>query len=136
MYSRSHLTTSLLVGLPMVAVVETPLGPAGTVGYARLVGTLVVLDHFLIARVRTGSWRPRRRALASPRRAFVEQGELFGAGDVGPWTRLVTHLLIVGVLLGSLLGTWPSIAMVTGVVLSVHLVADAVWDRYRDRAGA
>lgn len=133
MYSRTHLATSLLVGLAMVPAVETPLGPVGTVVYAGLVGTLVDLDHFLIARVRTGSWRPLRRAVTSPRRAFVDQDELFERGDVGPRTRLLSHLLVAGVLVGALVANWSSLALVTAVVLSVHVVADAVWDRFRDR---
>ena len=131
MYSREHLASSLLVGLALVPVVETPLGAPGTVVYAGLLGTFVDLDHFVIARLRTGSWSALRRALTSPRAALLEQDHLFERGDVGKRTRLASHLAIGTVLVGGLLPTWPSLAVVSAVVLGLHVAADAVWDATR-----
>lgn len=133
MHSREHLATSLVAGLALVQFVETPLGPVGTVAFAGLLGVVVDLDHFLIARFRTGSWGPLRRAVTSPRRAFIDQDELFDAGDVGERTRLLSHVLVASLLVAGFLVTWPSLAIVVAVVLSVHIGADLLWDALRAR---
>ena len=130
MDSRSHLALSVLAGLALVPLVETPMGPVWTVAYAAIVGTLVDLDHFVIARLRTGSWHSLRLALTSPRRAVLDQDELFEPGDVGARRRLLSHLLVGGSLVAGLAVPWPSIALVTAVVLALHVLSDVVWDHY------
>jgi hypothetical protein len=133
MYSREHLAMSIVVGAALVPLVETPLGPAGTVVFAGLVGTGVDLDHFVIARVRTGTWTPLRRAVSSPRLALIHQEELFEPGDVGTWERIASHLVIAIVLVGGLLPTAPSLGVVTAAVLGSHIAADILWDAWRAR---
>lgn len=143
MRSRHHFPISALVGVGLAAVVETELAWPLVVLYAAFVGTFVDLDHFLIARVRTGSWKSLVAAVRDPRMAFFEQSALFKAGDVGPWTRLVSHVLITGVLAGALVVAapmlafvTPALALVTVVVLGVHVGCDLVWDYWRRRTGA
>jgi hypothetical protein len=131
MRSRHHFPISLAVGLAAVATVPTPLPALAVVVGAGLLGTFVDLDHFLIARVRTGSWDPLRRCLADPRMALLEQDDIFEAGDVGSLARLVTHgLLTVGVVAG-LWAVDPALALVAGVVLAVHIGCDVAWELAR-----
>lgn len=136
MYSREHLAISIVVGGILVPVVETPLGPAGTVAFAGLVGTLIDLDHFVIVRVRRGSWAPLRRASRRPRRVFFAQDELFEPAEVGAWPRIVSHLAIGSLLVVGFLARAPSLAVVTAAVLGTHVVSDVLWDAWRARRGS
>lgn len=140
MYSRAHGTISLVVGLALVALgVEwaTPVavaagagwaGPAVVVAYATVVGVAIDFDHFLVARINTGSWRPLRYVLANPRRALADQSTIFRPTDLGPFDRLLSHAVIVG---AAVPATWwvdPELGLTTGVVLYAHVLADLVAD--------
>jgi hypothetical protein len=128
MLTRHHALVSALVGVVLAVAVPTPLpGPLLVAGVTAL-GTLVDLDHFLIARVRTGSWGPLRRCLSDPRMALFDQDEIFDEGDVGAGTRLVSHVLVTGLLVGGLAFVAPSLALVAGVVLVAHVACDVIWD--------
>ena len=132
MYSRHHLALSALIGAALVPVLDG-VSPPALVASAAVVGTAIDLDHFAIARLRTGSWAALRRALASPRRALVDQDELFEPGAVGAFTRLLSHLLLGGLLVAALAAvpvTRP-FAVAAAVVLWVHLVSDVAWELHR-----
>lgn len=135
MRSRHHFPVSLAVGLGLAATLSTPLPPPLLVAGAGLLGTAVDLDHFLIARVRTGSWRHFRRCLADPRMGLLEQDEIFEDGDVGTLTRLGTHFVITATLVAALAPVERSLAVAAGVVLAVHVLSDAVWDLWRWQRG-
>lgn len=127
MYSKSHLVVSAVLGAAVaLAVGEPPTRFALLVAYAAFVGTAIDLDHFLVARVRVGDWRHLRFAVANPRSAFVDQDELFEEGAVGPQTRLLSHALIAGALVVGLVVVSPFLALLTTLVLYVHVVADLV----------
>ena len=97
----------------------------------------VDLDHFLIARLKTGTWDAVRFCLRNPTAAVADQSRIFGHGDVGVLSRLLSHLLIIGVLAPSLSLASVQLAILTGVVLYVHLVTDVIWDIWRlDRTAA
>jgi hypothetical protein len=123
----------VLVGVALVLAVDTGYPVVLVVAYAGLVGTVVDLDHFFIARARTGSWAPLVRSLSDPRMALFEQDDIFESGDVGRWTRLGSHALVTVVLSGILLWVATSLAVVTAVVLGVHVCCDIVWDQWRVR---
>ncbi|MEY7847627.1 hypothetical protein AB7C87_00265 [Natrarchaeobius sp. A-rgal3] len=93
----------------------------------------VDLDHFLIARVKTGDWAAVRFCLANPIAAVVDQHRIFDRGDVGVLSRLLSHLVIVGVLVPLLALESVAFAILTGVVLYVHVVCDVAWDVWRLR---
>lgn len=131
MRSSHHFVISALVGVALALAVETPLPAVALVGGAALLGTFVDLDHFLIARVRTGSWEPFVRCLRRPRMALLEQDGIFETGDVGARTRLVSHAVITVVLVGALATIVPSLALATGTVLAVHIACDVAWDLRR-----
>ena len=92
---------------------------------------LVDLDHFLIARLNTGRWDAVRFCLANPAAAVADQRRIFDSGDVGLLSRLASHLLIVGVIAPMLAVSNVSVAILTGVVLYVHILSDVLWDRWR-----
>lgn len=129
MYSRSHFVVSAAVGAAIaVAVGATPERTAFLVGYSAVVGTAIDADHFLLARLRAGDWRHLRFAVANPRAALLEQHRLFAPGDVGAFSRLTSHALIAGLVVVVLVPIDPSLALVSAVVLYVHLVCDLVAD--------
>ncbi|MXV63961.1 hypothetical protein GS429_18215 [Natronorubrum sp. JWXQ-INN-674] len=98
------------------------------VAYGTAVGVLIDLDHFLIARYKTGSWGAVRFCLAHPAAAVADQRRIFEPGDVGVLSRLLSHLLLIGIAVPLLALSSASLAVVTGVVLYVHLVSDVAWD--------
>ncbi len=135
MRSRHHFPISLAVGFGLAATLSTPLPWPALVAGAALLGTAVDLDHFLIARVRTGSWEPLRRCLTDPRMGLLEQDEIFEDGDVGTLTRLGSHLVITAALVAALALIERSLAVAAGVVLAVHVLSDVVWDLWRWQRG-
>lgn len=96
------------------------------------------VDHLLIARAKTGNWDAVRFCLSNPAAAVADQSRIFDHGDVGVLSRLLSHLLIIGVVVPGLALASLDLAIVTGVVLYVHIVCDVVWDRWRleDHAAA
>lgn len=134
MYSVHHALVSVLVGAAAVAVLSpvSVLGLAvpstALVAYAVAVGVLIDLDHFLIARLRTGDWAALETCLASPRTAVIDQGGIFAPGDVGVLSRLLSHHLLGGLLVFALALASRPLAVLTAVVLYAHIVSDLVWD--------
>ena len=125
MYTKSHLVVSALVGAAVAVAVGVTPGRAGlVVAYAAVVGTAIDLDHFLVARLRAGDWRHLGVAVSNPRAAFLAQDELFEEGDVGPMTRLLSHALLGGLLVGGVAVVDPFFALLSAVVLYVHVVCD------------
>ncbi|WP_341850638.1 hypothetical protein [Natronococcus wangiae] len=86
------------------------------------------LDHFVIARFKTGTWDPLRFSLVNPFAAFTDQDRIFDRGDVGALTRLLSHLMLTGILVPALALASVSLAVITAVVLYAHVVADVAWD--------
>ena len=136
MRSRHHFPISLAVGTALATVLQTPLSWPALVAGAGLLGTAIDLDHFLLARLRTGSWDHLRRCLADPRMALLAQDEIFEEGDVGTLARLGTHFLITAGLVAVLAGLDRSLAVAAGAVLVVHIVSDVVWDLWQWRRHA
>lgn len=135
MRSRHHFPISALVGVVLVLALGVD-APAGVVLYAALLGTFVDLDHFLIARLRTGSWDSLLACLRDPKMALLDQSRIFETGDVGRWTRLGSHLVITATV-GTLLAlVAPTLALVSIVVLGVHIGCDLAWDTWRRQAGS
>ncbi|GAB3677554.1 hypothetical protein [Halopiger thermotolerans] len=121
----------LAYALPPIAVAGVPVPDALVVAYGVGLGVFVDLDHFLIARFKTGSWDAVRFCLANPGAAAADQDQIFGRGDVGVLSRLLSHLLIVGVLVPLLTLASIPLAILTGAVLYVHIVCDVIWDIWR-----
>ena len=142
-YSKHHAVVSLVVAgvlsyaLPPVVVAGESIPAAVVVGYGTALGVLVDLDHFLIARLKTGTWDAVRFCLRNPTAAVADQSRIFGHGDVGMLSRLLSHLLIIGALAPALSLASVPLAILTVVVLYAHLVTDVIWDiRRLDRTAA
>lgn len=98
------------------------------VAYAAVVGVGIDLDHFLLARLNDGDWRAARRCLADPRIVFLEQDRIFRTDEVGTLPRLLSHVVITGLLVGLLALLAPGLAVFTAVVLYLHVLADLYAD--------
>ncbi|MFB6193590.1 MAG: hypothetical protein ABEI75_00870 [Halobaculum sp.] len=128
MYTRDHLLLSVVVGSLVVLVGATPLSPAVAVAAAVVAGTAIDVDHFVVARLRTGSWRAARGAIRHPRRLLFDQDAIFAEGEVGVLHRLLSHALLAGVVVGALAVLAPAAVLVVGLSIYVHVVTDLVWD--------
>lgn len=136
MNSSVHAGSSLLTGV-VLAWVGPPTQPLLLAGVVLTVGVAVDLDHFLIARLRTGSWTHARRVLADPTLVVVDQSAIFEEGAVGRWNRLLSHLLVGGLGTATLwalgLSYWAAVVAIT---LYVHVTTDVIGDRREIRAPA
>lgn len=134
MYSKHHAVISLVVGavsvyvLPAVTIFGVDVSPIALVAYAVVIGVFVDLDHFLIARLKTGTWDAMAFCLRNPAAAFGDQGRIFAPGDVGVLPRLLSHQLIVGAAVSLLALESLPLSVLTAVVLYAHIVCDLCWD--------
>jgi len=130
MYSRDHAIVSAAVGAVGVAVLPVPLPWWAAVGYAVVVGVVIDVDHFAVARLETGDWDALRRCLRNPKIAVLDQDEIFDPQDLWPLQRLLSHHLIGGI---AVFGLWlvsEPLALFTALVLYAHVLGDLVWDNY------
>lgn len=100
--------------------------------YAGAAGVLIDLDHFLIARLNTGTWRAVRACLADPSLVFFRQEEIFEEDEVGSHRRLLSHALLGGALVGGLALVDPFLALFTALVLYGHVVSDLLAEAARE----
>ncbi|RQG93442.1 hypothetical protein [Natrarchaeobius chitinivorans] len=142
MYSSQHAAISivassvLVYALSPITVFGSVVPAVAVVACATALGVLIDLDHFLIARVKTGNWNAVRFCLSHPSAAVADQGRIFDRGDVGALSRLLSHLVLAGVLVPAVALASTGLAVVIGVVLYVHVVCDVAWDIRRFRREA
>jgi hypothetical protein len=117
----------LVVVLPEITV---PLEAAILFAYGLVLSIFVDLDHFLLARYHAGDWSHLRRCVTDPVFAFTQQEQVFEGVDTRTLEihRLLSHVLLGGLLVGALAVFEPVYALFTAVVLYVHVVADLLRD--------
>lgn len=129
MDSKRHLLISLALGIAMAAVLDSALPALVVVAYAAVLGVVIDFDHFLASRLHRGDWKAARRCLADPRLVFVDQSAIFDADDLWPRQRLLSHVVIIGLFVPAVfVVAGPSLALVSGVVLYAHVLADLIQD--------
>lgn len=135
MYSKAHFLVSVAVGAAVAIVTDQPpLPAAATVGYAAVLGVAIDLDHFLLARLNTGNWDALLGVVRNPRRAFLDQENIFEGGtDVTKLQRLLSHVVIAGLLVAVLYPLSPYVAVLSAVVLYFHVLGDLGRDVYDER---
>ncbi|MEF8840954.1 MAG: hypothetical protein V5A62_04940 [Haloarculaceae archaeon] len=135
MYSKAHLLISLAVGaIVAVATGQLPVPAVATVAYAAVLGVGIDFDHFLVARFNTGNWDALVGAVRNPRRILFDQGDIFEEGeDVTKLQRLLSHAVLGGLLVAGLYPVLPYVAVLSAVVLYVHVLSDLYRD-VRDEA--
>ncbi|WP_380674928.1 hypothetical protein [Salinigranum sp. GCM10025319] len=133
MKSPEHAAIGAVVGGVAVAVLfpGASFAAGATLWVAGVVLSVFVdLDHFLIARAMCGDWSNLRRAVSNPRIGLIEQEQVFA--DVDEPTlrqyRLLSHLLVGGVLV--LVGSQVDgrLAVLVALLLYAHVVADLLRD--------
>ncbi|MFB9806037.1 hypothetical protein ACFFQF_12310 [Haladaptatus pallidirubidus] len=133
MYSREHFLIGAIVsGLLLVPLSErfgTPV-LAGLFVYGVLLSVFIDLDHFVLTRIRTGSWRHLTACLRNPIAAFGDQDWVFeDMDDTGlEHERILSHVFLGGVLVGVFVFASPAVAVFTAVVLYFHVLADLLRD--------
>lgn len=128
MHSTDHARIGALVGALGIGVLARGRSVPEKLAlwaYGVLLSVFIDLDHFAIARLKTGDWAHLRRAITHPIWALTRQEEVFP--DVGmTLERLASHVLVGGVLVlacrpfGRLLSTF------TALTISAHLLVDVV----------
>jgi hypothetical protein len=133
MKSSEHALVGAVVGVAAVLALF-PAAPPGTQAALWAGGVFlsvfIDLDHFLIARRMAGDWSNLRRAVSNPRVGLVDQEQVFV--DVDEPTlrqyRLLSHLIVAGVLVASLSQVEGRLAVLVAVLLYAHVVADLLRD--------
>ncbi|WP_135663463.1 hypothetical protein [Halorhabdus rudnickae] len=129
MYSSAHATISLVVAGVVIIVGDPTLHPMLAVGYGVALGVFIDLDHFALAWLLAGSLDPLVRVLRAPWIIVTDPGSIFETDDLGPYQRLISHVVIAGVLVPTL---WvvvdPFVGILSAVVLYAHVLADLIAD--------
>ena len=95
--------------------------------YGVLLSVFVDLDHFVLARLKTGDWSHLRRAATHPTWALTSTKEVFP--DVSmKLERLTSHVIVGGILVLALRPVDRLFATYTAIVLYAHLLADLLHD--------
>lgn len=127
MYSRNHAVVSALVGVPVA--IGAPDGAQLAVWlYMIVVGVGIDADHFVVARLNSGDWTNVRRCLEQPSLLLNGQDAIFDWGDLWRDQRLLSHLVIGGVLVSGLWWIDPYWAFATAVTVYAHCIADLYSD--------
>lgn len=134
MYSRNHAIISAVVGIPLAVTSPDVHQPIYVLIYVVVLGVGIDLDHFVIGRINRGDWSNLTHCLRSPSQVFVDQTSIFERGDVLRDQRLFSHLLIGGVLVGSVWFMNEYLAFVTAGAIYTHVLADLYSDM-RTREG-
>lgn len=129
MYSRHHLVVSTAIAGGFALATDWGLL---IVVYGALVGTLIDLDHFPIARYNRGDWHPLYFCLTHPRHAIVDQSEIFDDTDVLDSQRLFTHAILGGILVAITTPIHSGLGLVTAVIIYVHIIMDLIADLTRN----
>ncbi|WP_458205746.1 hypothetical protein [Haladaptatus sp. NG-SE-30] len=131
MYSREHFVIGVgvsgLLLVPLSGRFSTPLLAVLFV-YGVLLSVFIDLDHFVLTRFRTGDWRHLRACLASPADAFSDQDQVFEDIDDMEPERILSHMILGGLLVGGLAVVSQPVAVFTAVVLYAHILADLLRD--------
>ncbi|APW99733.1 hypothetical protein CHINAEXTREME_19025 [Halobiforma lacisalsi AJ5] len=125
------MSLAVVAVLPPVSPFGYAVPAAALVAYGTAIGVLIDLDHFLIARLKTGGWDAVRFCLSNPAAAVADQSRIFDRGDVGVLSRLLSHLVLIGLLVALLALASVPLAVLTAAVLYVHLLTDVAWDASR-----
>ena len=131
-YSKNHFLVSVAVGAVFAFVYGfSPVEGVVAVLGSGILGVGIDLDHFLIARIRTGSWDSLSYVVREPVRALTDQRTIFDESDVGKIPRLLSHTILVGAIVGSLALVVPKWALLAGLVLYFHVLGDLLADFYQ-----
>jgi len=129
MYSRAHAAISLLVAAVVVLVGEPTVHPPLAVAYGVALGVLIDLDHFALAWALAGSLDPLVRVVRAPWIVVTDPRSIFETDDLGPYHRLISHVVIAGVLVPSVWVLFDSfVGTLSAAVLYTHLLADLIAD--------
>lgn len=126
MRSHEHATIGTVVGaLATHALARGRSLPAKLAlwTYGLLLSVFIDLDHFLIARAKTGDWSHLSRAVSDPVWAFTDQESVFPDVEI-VLERLATHVVIGGVLVALLRPVDRTLAAFSAVIVYAHLLAD------------
>lgn len=61
---------------------------------------------------------------------FTRQGEIFAPGEVGAHNRLLSHVVLGGIVVVGIAAVSPDWALVVLAALYTHLLADLAWDAF------
>jgi hypothetical protein len=96
-------------------------------GYGVFLSVFIDLDHFVISRYKTGSWKWLFEALTNPKNAFTAPEWLFEDTNM-VFERLLSHAVIGGVLTLLSFAVAPFLAVFTPVVVYTHILCDLLRD--------
>ena len=130
MKSGEHFLLSVPVVGWVLARVEgrSPRRLAALAVYGLGLGVLIDLDHFVLALLRVGDWHHLVDCLRNPKRVFFDQENLFaGTGGMAS-LRILSHVLLGGVLVALARRVSRPVGALTGSVLYTHVLADLLRD--------
>lgn len=113
-------TAGILFLLPGTGILQ--LAVLGTLGMGA--GVLIDLDHFLLARRRTGNWSSLKEAFRCPVKTMTAAGNVFDDGLADEINRLITHgFILVLAVASAAIVNWKLSIVITGNI-AVHILLD------------
>ena len=131
MQSSEHFLASIPATALALSVIRTQWsrGRLALVGlYGIGLGVAIDLDHLLLARVYAGDWHHLEEVLRNPIAAVTDQEGMFDDIRDMRHPRLLSHVLLGGVLVALTRTLSRPLSLVTAVVLYWHLLCDLLRD--------
>jgi hypothetical protein len=126
-----HLSISLILGILVSLFLQVDFGTAlFLIAVAVVSGTLIDLDHFLLARYLDGDWEKLLMALRNPLEMASDNEGLIREKWLPPFLVVKTHLVELSILLVFYLVIDHLLLLVSAISVSAHILCD-VWADWR-----
>ncbi|MFB6144421.1 MAG: hypothetical protein ABEJ98_03875 [Candidatus Nanohaloarchaea archaeon] len=125
MESYRHAAISAVASLAIsYSLFQQPQTILVYAAFGTLAGTLIDLDHFVLARLNTGNWKRLQNALRQPGTAFTDGKEVMQE-TITSRQRYLSHLTLLFASTGSVfLIAGVKAAVLTFSVISLHICCD------------
>lgn len=128
MRSLEHATIGAVVGAVAVSVLARGRSSPAKLAlwiYGLLLSVFIDLDHFPIARAKTGGWSHFTRAVRHPVWALTDQSKVFPDVEMA-LERLVSHVVIGGVLTVLVRPINRIVSTFSAAIICAHILADVL----------
>lgn len=126
-----HLSISLILGILVSLVLQADLGASLLlIAVAVFSGTLIDMDHFLLARYMDGDWEKFLIAFRNPVEIITDNEDLIEEKWLPPFLRVKAHIVELSLLMTAsafLDSVYPEVAVFS---ISIHILCD-VWADWR-----
>ncbi len=131
-----HFSISLILGILASLITQTNIQASLLmISVAVISGSLIDLDHFLLARYLDGDWEKLRIAFRNPLRMISDNEGLIRDKWLTPFLVIKTHLFELSILFIFYLVLDHLLLLISAISVSAHLLCDFWSDRRKGYLG-